>query len=311
MTVPKVPFRITKICGLVNVEKETAVYFRSYPPVFGSHMHVGIDMAHFHTTTSTTLPVNFDRFFSYGSSVINSEDVMTIPYKNFFFGMAMDNPDTTLRMTLNSWRSDLTNYTDLHHWVLRPAYLYGEARNDQSMTFAYPELFSVGMVIAGEAVSPQNFSQWSRYMNETWTGDKKDYGDGSVCHCDRGLPDPDCDIDGVDRSCTVGGRDGVCFHGVCKVVEWNKNKCDPKNYGDGKFCDCGCTTDKEHNDPDCQAADDGTSVHGRDIRMCSDHQPAVFDGRRTVHVHGGQVAVRGVQVRPGQVLRVRDMQRHD
>ena len=252
MTVPEVPFRITKICGLVNVENETAVYFRSYPPVFGSHMHVGINMTHFHTTTSTTLPVNFESFFSYGSSVIDSDDVMTIPYKNFFFGVAVDYPDTNLWMTLNSWRSDLINYTDLHHWVLRPAYLYGESRNGQSMTFAYPELFSVGMVIAGEAVSPQNFSQWSRYMNETWTGDKKDYGDGSVCHCDRGLPDPDCDIDGVDRSCTVGGRDGVCFHGVCKVVEWNKNKCDPKNYGDGKYCDCGCTTDETQNDPDCQ-----------------------------------------------------------
>ena len=274
-------------------------------------MHVEINMTHFHTTPPLTLPVNFDSFFSYGSSVINSEDVMTIPYKNFFFGMAMDNPDMTLQMVLNSWRSDLTNYMDLQHWVLRPAYLYGESRNEGSMTFAYPELFSMGTVIAGEAVNPQDFSQWSRFMNETWTGDKKDYGDGIVCHCDRGLPDPDCDTDGVDRSCTVGGRDGVCFHGVCKVVEWNKNKCDPKNYGDGKFCDCGCTTDKEHNDPDCQAADDGTSVHGRDIRMCSDHQPAVFDGRRTVHVHGGQVAVRGVQVRPGQVLRVRDMQRHD
>ena len=50
MTLPKKPFRITKICGLVNVENETAVYFRSYPPVFGSHMHVEINMTHFHTT---------------------------------------------------------------------------------------------------------------------------------------------------------------------------------------------------------------------------------------------------------------------
>ena len=83
------------------------------------------------------------------------------------------------------------------------------------------DLFSIGMVIAGNAVKPQDFSQWSRFMNETWTGDKKDYGDGSVCHCDRGLPDPDCDIEGVDRSCTVEGRDGdsgICFQGVCKVV---------------------------------------------------------------------------------------------
>ena len=73
-----------------------------------------------------------------------------------------------------------------------------------------------------------------------------------VCHCDRGLPDPDCDIEGVDRSCTVEGRDGVCFQGVCKVVEWNKNKCDIQSYGDGQFCDCGCTTDETQNDPDCQ-----------------------------------------------------------
>ena len=253
MTVPSVPYRITKLCGRAVVEKETEVYFQSFAPLFGSHMHVDINTTHFHTTKAVTLPVNYEKFFSYGPSVIDEDDVLTVPYKNFFFGVAVDNADTKLQMTLNSWNSQLTNETDLQQWAMRPAYLFGEDQNGRKMTFAYPELFSVGMVVAGAPAEAQDYSQWSRFMNATWVGDKKDYGDGGACDCDRGLPDPDCDLPSADRACTTAdGKSGVCFQGVCTVVDWNADKCDVRNYGDGAKCDCGCTTVEEKNDPDCQ-----------------------------------------------------------
>ena len=169
-----------------------------------------------------------------------------------FLGVKVESRDSKLTLVFNNWRSDMNNYTDAMHWMVRPMYVLGRYPSGVETEVTYPELFSVGMVVAGEAVDPQDLSQWSRFMNETWIGDKKDYGDGRVCYCDRGLPDPDCDKEGVDRSCTVNGKNGICFQGVCKVVEWSRGKCDIESYGDGKYCDCGCTTDVTQNDPDCQ-----------------------------------------------------------
>lgn len=220
--------------------------------MFGAQMHPGFNKTHFFSTDIVSLPINAPSFISYGPSVIEENDLFTIPYRNFFFGAEIQSTDAALRLAFNGWQSNLTNYTDVMHWMVRPAYLLVTHRSGFENEVPYSDVFGVGMAAAGEAVDPQDFSQWSRFMNESWTGDKKDYGDGRVCHCDRGLPDPDCDKEGADRACKVNGRNGICFQGVCKVVEWSKNKCDIKDYGDGRFCDCGCTTDMTQNDPDCQ-----------------------------------------------------------
>ncbi|HEU5075776.1 MAG TPA: hypothetical protein VFU02_16400, partial [Polyangiaceae bacterium] len=85
-----------------------------------------------------------------------------------------------------------------------------------------------------------------------WTCAERFYGDGQLCHCGCGAPDPDCvssDADACDRC----GFEGSCSRRECPgTIDPENNatcqrptppaawSCGFYAYGDGFSCDCGC-----------------------------------------------------------------------
>ncbi len=92
-----------------------------------------------------------------------------------------------------------------------------------------------------------------------WTCAADDFGDGSVCHCECGAPDPDCDTPGASvEGCTAGER---CGRGRCVPEAWT---CDQARYSDGTSCECTCGAV----DPDCDDPALGTSDCGGAPYVC-------------------------------------------
>lgn len=85
---------------------------------------------------------------------------------------------------------------------------------------------------------------------EAWVCPTFFYGDGEICNCDCGAPDPDCGLAGVDQSgCAPGGvcqEDGTCT--ISLPEGWD---CRRRFYGTGDGCDCNCGAW----DPDCDSPD--------------------------------------------------------
>jgi hypothetical protein len=87
-----------------------------------------------------------------------------------------------------------------------------------------------------------------------WTSDNggmcnaQYYGLDGLCDCGCGVHDPDCGkgTDCTDRGCNAQGC-VVCHDGSSLDVcyQWT---CDPKSFGTGDGCDCGCGA----RDPDCK-----------------------------------------------------------
>ena len=94
----------------------------------------------------------------------------------------------------------------------------------------------------------------------TWTCQRRFYGDGVLCHCGCGAPDPDCE----NRECDVCNATGACSSRPCPGMINPNNEpfciqpevpagwtCDSFAYGDGFTCHCGCGVQ----DYDCLTAD--------------------------------------------------------
>lgn len=109
----------------------------------------------------------------------------------------------------------------------------------------------------------------------TWTCDDRYFGDGQLCNCGCGAPDPDCESSDVG-ACDVCNFQGSCSRQACPgTVNPNHNAhcqrpdpppswtCYPHAYGDGYSCDCGCGAP----DPDC------TSDDLRECTTCCDGSP--------------------------------------
>ncbi len=88
-----------------------------------------------------------------------------------------------------------------------------------------------------------------------WTCSRSSYADGDRCHCDCGVPDPDCADPRNDLSgCAPGG---ICQEdGTCTITLPDEWECRRRFYGTGDGCDCDCGA----YDPDC--ADPGQQVYG-------------------------------------------------
>lgn len=85
-----------------------------------------------------------------------------------------------------------------------------------------------------------------------WTCAERFYGDGRLCHCGCGAPDPDCESQDGD-ACDRCGFEGSCSRQECPgTIDPDNNAacrrptppdgwtCDGYLYGDGWSCDCGC-----------------------------------------------------------------------
>lgn len=86
---------------------------------------------------------------------------------------------------------------------------------------------------------------------DAWTCDPSRYGDGAVCDCECGAPDPDCailDAEGQPALPTTCDNARLCVAGHCAQPRtWT---CAPAAYGAGDgVCDCSCGA----LDPDCAA----------------------------------------------------------
>jgi len=87
-----------------------------------------------------------------------------------------------------------------------------------------------------------------------WTCDPRGYGDGVVCHCECGVPDPDCDGGGHivsgcvnNQICTAAGTCSDCGDGQvdsgeqCDVALPAKAECGPLGYEPGQVpCNAQC-----------------------------------------------------------------------
>eukprot|EP00727_Mastigamoeba_balamuthi_P013149 m51a1_g8457 putative serine-threonine protein (704) ;mRNA; r:418450-421184 len=88
---------------------------------------------------------------------------------------------------------------------------------------------------------------------ERWACSPKLFGDGTVCNCGCGAPDPDCQEPRLPNTCA---DNFTCFEGRCLApAGWT---CSPSYYNAGDDCDCECGM----YDPDCDRA-------GAQVR-CSD-----------------------------------------
>jgi hypothetical protein len=106
-----------------------------------------------------------------------------------------------------------------------------------------------------------------------WTCAKGEYGSGDGCDCGCGVADPDC---GFGPNCTAA----KCTAASCEFCHDAQGRrlhqcaadlatwtCDPRAYGSGDGCDCGCGVA----DPDC-AGDGCTGEYCRDnaCKRCTD-----------------------------------------
>eukprot|EP00727_Mastigamoeba_balamuthi_P010329 m51a1_g5919 putative protein kinase domain containing protein (1564) ;mRNA; f:47322-56625 len=95
-----------------------------------------------------------------------------------------------------------------------------------------------------------NGSLWRRHAAD-WVTDN--YADGHTCDCMCGAWDPDCSAASagpVSPACNETGS--VCSpFGLCTNPRWDSDRCDPKSYGSGDGCQCGCGGLL---DPDCRSS---------------------------------------------------------
>jgi hypothetical protein len=109
---------------------------------------------------------------------------------------------------------------------------------------------SLGDACPGK-IYPEN-SAFCREPPFGWNCSPRFYADGMLCHCGCGTPDPDCNPAEVE-SCDRCNTEGSCSVQECPGTispeyiqfcmqpeppeEWI---CEPFDYGEGSFCDCGC-----------------------------------------------------------------------
>lgn len=85
-------------------------------------------------------------------------------------------------------------------------------------------------------------------ISADWTCDGSLYQDGTICDCECGIADPDCDTSSQVRGCDLllaaCTSDNVCEGGF-EASEWT---CPIASFRDGVECNCGCGIP----DPDCE-----------------------------------------------------------